>query len=232
MQTRRIPIADVERNPRLVAVRAFFGNVMDHGCTAVAVHHAKRDAVVVEHGRERAAHGAFFRPDFDVRRLCRPTVATIRPPHRFEILGGVFPCVDALGLARLVDNPFPRNVAALARIGELLADATRLGFFHRRDQLAVKELVADGAHRCGLNLVENLVCRVDEIETALRFAAPHDQTSRSPLSMRSRTTTRANSRALSAAASRAMAALTSCSAATTASSRSKAAVIAASSWRQ
>src|SRR5262249_19275614 len=150
---------------------AVLRDVMDRGRAGEAVHDAEADAELFEYRSEHAAHGALLTHYQHTLRLVLPEVATIGVAHGTDEGRRVGPAGAYFELPRLVDNPFPRNVASLARYPEQAIHALHLRLFHGGNQGGGEKLVADapaGNRLCGLSC--GIHC-LDQIERLLRHAA-------------------------------------------------------------
>ena len=165
----RVVIADIEDDQRTAVV--ILRNVIDRGCAGEAVHDAEADAVLVEHRREHAAHGALLAHHQHALRLLQPEVATIGPAHGVNERRRVGPAGAYFELARFVDDPFPRNVALLARHLEQAIHALHLRLLHGRDQAGGEQLVTDAPVSDRLRGLGRRVHRLDQIERPLRHTA-------------------------------------------------------------
>ena len=103
------------------------------GCRGAAetMHRQEADGVLIEHRLEHAAHGAFLGPDLDPMRLLVPEVAAIGAGDGAGVLLGIGPCRHPLDGAGLVDDPFPRDDALLARLLQQPVDALHFAARHR-----------------------------------------------------------------------------------------------------
>src|SRR5262249_47214371 len=120
-QAAGVAVADIEHDQLtpIVVLR----HLVDRGGTGEAVHHAKADGEMIEHGGEQAANRALLAPHFDADRLLGPKVATVRARDAFGEFGGIGPGRRPFERAGLVDDPLPRDDAPLAGLFEQAIDA-------------------------------------------------------------------------------------------------------------
>src|SRR5262249_56789351 len=71
----RVKVANVQDDQWAAVV--VFGNVVDDGGAAKAVHHLEADREIVEHRFKQAAHGALLANDHDAAGLLIPEIAAI-----------------------------------------------------------------------------------------------------------------------------------------------------------
>src|SRR5258708_11005534 len=173
--TARVVIADVEDDvwPPVIVFR----NVVDRCRTGEAMHHAKTDAVFIEHGGEHATDGTLLAPHLDARRLLVPEVAAVGPGYGARVLRGVVPGRNPLQPARFVDDPLPRDRTLLAGYPEQAVDALHLVLVHRGDEPGGEQLVTDAATSDRLRRFRRLVHCGDEVEGRLCLAPTLFETS-------------------------------------------------------
>src|SRR5262249_50591726 len=114
---------------------------------------------------------ALLRPHLAANRLLGPEVAAIRSRDTAGVCSGIVPSWRPLKLAVLVNDPFPRDVAPLARLFEQAVDPLHFRTSHRRDQAGSEQLVSDAAagdRVCGFGCG---VHRLDKIEGPPRHTA-------------------------------------------------------------
>src|SRR5262249_19583409 len=98
-------------------------------------------------------------------------VAAIGLRDSAGIFFGIAPGRDPLDPAVLVNDPLPRDQAALARLFEQAVDALHFVLGHRGDQASDEQLVSDAAAGDRLHGLRDGAHRVDEIERSLPHAA-------------------------------------------------------------
>src|SRR5215472_8398603 len=85
----RVKVANVQDDQWTAVV--VFGNVVDDGGAAEAMHHLKSDREIVEHRSKQASHSAFLANDHDAAGLLIPEISAIGPGDTAGILGGIGP---------------------------------------------------------------------------------------------------------------------------------------------
>jgi hypothetical protein len=138
---------------------------------AAGQHRKEADRVMVKHRFKQAAHGALLANHYDADGLLVPKIAAIGSRNAAGILGRISPRRYTLDRAALVNDPFPRNYPALARLLKQTVDAPHVLLCHRGDQLSNEQLVSDTATGDRLCSLCHAVHRLDQIEGWLRHAA-------------------------------------------------------------
>src|SRR4029450_6949261 len=85
----RIEVADVQDDQWPTVV--IFGNVVNDGGAAKAVHHLKADREMVEHRSKQASHSAFLANHHDADGLLIPEIAAIGSRDTACVGGGIGP---------------------------------------------------------------------------------------------------------------------------------------------
>src|SRR5690606_28736423 len=137
-----------------------------------AVHDPERHAELVEYRGQRPAHRALFRPHFNAPRLKLPVVLPVGALDGVAEGGYVAPRRDLLRLARLVDDPFPGQVAGLAVACQQVADPVRVLARHAVDVALGEEPIADRPDGCRLDLSQDAPRGREDLDGLLRLPAP------------------------------------------------------------
>src|SRR5262249_9153248 len=109
---------------------------------AKAVHDPEADGVLIEYRLEDAANGAPLGPHLDPLGLLVPIVVPVGADHVLGELAGIVPGRDALEVTGFIDDPFPRDLVALALFLEQPVHRLHVVARHRLDQTAGEELVS------------------------------------------------------------------------------------------
>ena len=139
------------------------------GGAGEAVHRKEADGVVIEHGREHAAHGALLGPDLTRWRLLVPEVAAIGEGDAAGVFSGSFH-VDTRSMARVSSTIQSHGMMPCSRASAAGDRRAPSRCAPSSDQAPGKQLVADAAPGDRLRGLCDSMHRLDQIERALRHA--------------------------------------------------------------